>query len=260
MEMNLAGKKVVVCGAARGIGRSIAAAFTSEGSEVLGFDLTPPSTDSDSPAGEIAWLAGDITDRSDVARIAKAMPEPDHVVFAVGIGSGVAGSPFWNIDPAAWSRVIDVNLIGAVNLAHALAPLMAERRFGSITFLVSVAGQIGSPTDPPYSAAKAGLINFMQVVARDLAPFGVRSNAVSPGMVQTDLNRSVWKSSQQSLPPKDRLSYETWGDEKIRRICPLGRWQTAEEIAAMSVFLASDQARNLTGQTINIDGGQVMHS
>ncbi len=260
MEMNLAGKKIVVCGAARGIGRAIAAAFMSEGSEVLGFDLVPPENDSEAAPGAIKWLAGNITDRVDVARITEATPAPDHVVFAVGIGSGAAGSPFWKIDPAEWSRVIDVNLIGAVNLAHALAPIMAERRFGSFTFLVSVAGQIGSPTDPPYSAAKAGLINFMQVVARDLAPFGIRSNAISPGMVQTDLNRSVWAASQESLPPENRQSYEAWGDEKITRICPLGRWQTADEIAAMSVFLASDRARNLTGQTINIDGGQVMHS
>ncbi|MCA9140093.1 MAG: SDR family oxidoreductase [Planctomycetales bacterium] len=259
MEMNLAGKQVVVCGAARGIGRSIAAAFRAEGSDVVGFDLKSPDLDADPSTPEIRWLAGDITDRDDVARILQMAPAPDHVVFAVGLGSGKAGSPFWNLDPSDWTRVIDVNLIGAVNLAHAFAPIMAKRGCGTFTFLVSVAGQIGSPTDPPYSAAKAGLINFMQVVARDLAPYGVRSNAISPGMVQTDLNQSVWRASQQNLPAQDRQSYGDWADEKIRRVCPLGRWQTAEEIAATAVFLASDQARNLTGQTINVDGGQVMH-
>ena len=104
------------------------------------------------------------------------------------------------------------------------------------------------------------MINFMQVTARDLAPFGIRSNAISPGMVKTDLNRSVWLASQESLPFGERQSYEHWAQEKIHRVSPMGRWQTVDEVAAMSVFLASDHARNITGQTINIDGGQVMHA
>ncbi len=127
-------------------------------------------------------------------------------------------------------------------------------------FLVSVAGQIGSQTDPPYSAAKAGLINFMQCAAKDLAPYGVRVNALSPGMVKTDLNEAVWRAGQAALPDAARQDYETWGSEKIRKVSPLGRWQTPEEFAAMAVFLASDHARNITGQTLNIDGGQVMHA
>jgi len=127
-------------------------------------------------------------------------------------------------------------------------------------FLVSVAGQIGSQTDPPYSAAKAGLINFMQCAAKDLAPYNVRVNALSPGMVKTDLNESVWRASQVNLPPAERQSYESWASEKIRKISPLGQWQTPAELAAMAVFLASDRARNITGQTLNIDGGQVMHA
>lgn len=258
MEMNLSGQQVIVCGAARGIGRAIADSFSEEGCDVLGFDLLEPDPE---PAGKgICWMVGDVANGQDTDRITAAMPEVDHVVFAVGVGSGVAGMPFWNLTPADWSRVIDVNLLGAVNLAHALAPRMAERQRGSLTFLVSVAGQIGSPTDPPYSAAKAALINFMQVAARDLAPYGVRANAISPGMVQTELNRSVWQAAQQSLPPKDRQTYEDWARKKITRVSPLGRWQTADEIAAMAVFLASDHALNITGQTINIDGGQVMHA
>ena len=78
--------------------------------------------------------------------------------------------PFWNVDPALWERVLKVNLIGAMHVACAYGPRMAERGGGSMLFLGSVAGQIGSPTDPPYSASKAGLINFTQCVARDLAP------------------------------------------------------------------------------------------
>ena len=181
------------------------------------------------------------------------------VVFSVGVGSGVSGFPFWNLNPSDWTRVIDVNLLGAVNVAHVFAPKLADRRQGTFLFLASVAGQTGSQTDPPYSAAKAALINFMQCSARDLAPFGVRSNAISPGMVQSELTHSIWEASQTRLPESERRSFEAWSKEKLRRVSPLGRWQSAEECAAMAIFLASQHAKNITGQTINIDGGQVMH-
>jgi NAD(P)-dependent dehydrogenase (short-subunit alcohol dehydrogenase family) len=182
----------------------------------------------------------------------------DHVVYAVGVGSGKFGFPFWNLDPADWDRVLRVNLVGAVNVAHAFAPAMAEARRGTMLFLSSVAGQIGSQTDPPYSAAKAGLINFAQCAAKDLAPFGVRVNALCPGMVQTPLNRSVWQAWADRQPADARQPYEEWAAEKIRRLVPLNRWQSPEDVAAMAVFLASPRAENVTGQTVNVDGGYVM--
>jgi len=203
---------------------------------------------------------GDVTSYAEMQQLAKRWSDVEHVVFSVGSGSGKFGFPFWNLEPTDWPRVIEVNLMGAVNVAHAFAPPLTLRRRGSFQFVVSVAGQIGSQTDPPYSAAKAALINFVQCAAKDLAAFGVRANALSPGMVKTDLNRSVWEASQTLLPDHERKSYELWGEEKIRKVSPLGRWQTAEEMASMSVYLASEHARNITGQTINIDGGQVMHS
>ncbi len=125
-------------------------------------------------------------------------------------------------------------------------------------FIASVAGQIGSQTDPPYSASKAALINFMQCAAKDLASYGVRVNALCPGMVATALNRSVWEAWQRQQPKERQQPYEEWAEEKIRRLVPLGRWQQPEDIAAMVVFLASERGRNVTGQTINVDGGYVM--
>jgi glucose 1-dehydrogenase/sorbitol-6-phosphate 2-dehydrogenase len=256
MQMNLADQRVAVLGSARGIGRAIAEGFVAEGCRVWGFDR-----DADAPplAG-CTNTAGDVTRYEDVCAFADSMGEVDHVVFCVGVGSGKFGFPFWNLDPSDWARVLEINLIAAVNTAHAFAPKLIARGGGSMLFLVSVAGQMGSQTDPPYSAAKAGLINFTQCAAKDLAPHGVRVNALSPGMVKTDLNQSVWAAGQAKLPPAERQDYEAWASEKIRKVSPLGRWQTPPEFAAMAVFLASDHARNITGQTINIDGGQVMHS
>ena len=129
----------------------------------------------------------------------------------------------------------------------------------SMLLLSSVAGQMGSQTDPPYSAAKAAVINFAQCAAKDLAPFGVRVNALCPGMVKTPLNRSVYEAWAREQPETGRPSYDEWTADKIKKLVPLNRWQEPEDIAAMAVFLASGRGRNIAGQTINVDGGYVMH-
>jgi NAD(P)-dependent dehydrogenase (short-subunit alcohol dehydrogenase family) len=267
MDLQLTGTVAVVAGAARGLGQAIAAAFAEEGAHVALLDVVPEvqrAAEQLARTGATAegWTA-DVTDYAAVGKAAAAIRSRfggiDHFVYAVGIGSGKFGMPFWNLHPDDWDRVLRVNLTGAANVAHAFAPAMAEARRGSFLFLSSVAGQIGSQTDPPYSAAKAGLINFAQCAAKDLAPFGVRVNTLCPGMVQTVLNRSVWQAWADRQPAEQRRPYEEWAADKIRQLVPLNRWQTPEDIAAMAVFLASPRARNVTGQTINVDGGYVMH-
>jgi 2-hydroxycyclohexanecarboxyl-CoA dehydrogenase len=197
--------------------------------------------------------------RAAVARTAEALGPIDHLVHAAAIGSGKFGFPFTNLSPVDWPRVLKVNVMGMVNVAHAVGPGMAERGRGTMVFVASVAGQIGSQTDPPYSASKAANINFAQCLAKDLAPRGVRVNTVCPGMVQTPLNRSVWQAWHDGAAPAERLSYEEWSARKIRSVVPLGKWQTPEAIADMIVFLSSERAEHVTGQTINVDGGFVMH-
>jgi len=256
MDLQLTGDVALIFGAARGIGRAIAEQFLGEGAKVLLADVSPAVISTAQELNATAEVI-DVTDFVAVQAMA-ARVHPDHIVYAVGIGSGKFGFPFWNLDPADWDRVLRVNLIGAANVAHAFAPGMATAKKGTLLFLASVAGQIGSQTDPPYSASKAGLLNFAQCAAKDLAPFGVRVNALNPGMVQTDLNRAVWQAWADSQPENQKQTYEEWAGEKIRCIVPLGRWQTPEDVAAMAVFLASPRAGNVTGQTINVDGGYVM--
>ncbi len=255
MQLHLTGQHVAVIGSSQGIGRAVAEAFVAEGCTVRGFDRASPAT-----SAPFETTLGDVTSYSALQAFAATFPAIDHVVFTVGVGSGKFGFPFWNLAPSDWARVLDLNLIGAVNVAHAFAPGLIARGAGSLLVFTSVAGQIGSQTDPPYSAAKAGLINFMQCAAKDFAPHNIRVNALSPGMVQTALNESVWAAGQANLPPSARQPYAEWAGEKIRKISPLGRWQTPPEFAAMATYLASPHAKNITGQTLNIDGGQVMHS
>lgn len=253
--MELKNQVVVVIGGAQGIGRAIADAFVMEGSRV---GIVDSADGADDFPGEVR--RADVADYEAVKVVARDLASQwgriDHVVFSVGIGSGKFGFPFWNVEPADWVRVLEVNLLGAVHAAQAFAPFMREGDSSgrSLLFLTSVAGQIGSQTDPPYSASKAGLINFMQCVAKDLAADGIRANALSPGMVKTSLNRAVWAASGVEE------GYEDWAENKIKGSAPLGRWQNPEEYGAMAVYLASPMAKNITGQTINIDGGQVMHS
>jgi NAD(P)-dependent dehydrogenase (short-subunit alcohol dehydrogenase family) len=252
MNLNLSGHHVAVFGSSNGIGRAIAEGFAAEGCHVRGFDRAPHPT--------LETCVGDVSSMEQVRAFADGFSHVDHLVYCVGVGSGKFGFPFWNVDASEWARVLDINLTGAVRAAQALAPKMIGRGSGSMLFLVSVAGQVGSQTDPPYSASKAGLINFAQCAAKDLAPHGIRVNALAPGMVKTDLNHSIWTAGQKLLPEDRRQSFDDWAAEKIRKVSHLGRWQMPEEYAAMACFLASDHAKNITGQTINIDGGQVMHS
>jgi NAD(P)-dependent dehydrogenase (short-subunit alcohol dehydrogenase family) len=205
----------------------------------------------------------DVTDDAAVQDAAKrcqsALDGVRHVVYAAGAGSGKFGFPFWNLRPDDWDLVLRVNLLGAVHTAHAFAGALVEQQQGTMLFISSVAGQIGSQTDPPYSSAKAGLINFAQVAAKDLAPYCVRVNTICPGMVKTPLNRGVWQAWNDRQPVGRKQPYEDWAGAKVKQMCPLGRWQTPEEIAALAVFLASQRAANITGQTMNVDGGWVMH-
>lgn len=265
MDLELANQVAVVVGAARGIGRAMAVAMAQEGAKVVLMDrdesiarLAGELND----GGSAVSIAGDVTDYGAMQRAARDVCERfgriDHVLFAAGMGSGKYGFPFWNLEPTDWRQVLDVNLVGAVNVAHAFAPAMVAARSGTFLFVSSIAGQIGSPTDPPYSAAKAGLINFAQCAAKDLAEYNVRVNCLCPGMVRTELNQSVW-AAWQARHPEVNQSYDDWAAEKIRRNVPLNRWQEVDDVAALAVFLASSRAKNITGQTMNVDGGQVMH-
>jgi 2-hydroxycyclohexanecarboxyl-CoA dehydrogenase len=268
VDLGLTGSVAVIFGAASGIGAAIARAFAAEGARGVAIDRDSNVLNlADQLSGSLGLVA-DVTDYAAVGRVAEEVTRRfercDHVAFAVGAGSGKFGFPFWKLEPGDWERVVKVNLIGAVNVSHAFAPLLADASQAaspsrSLLFISSVAGQIGSQTDPPYSAAKAAVINFAQCAAKDLAPFGVRVNTLCPGMVQTPLNRAVYEAWAKEQPESDRPSYDEWTAEKIKKLVPLNRWQTPEDIAAMAVFLASTQGRNITGQTINVDGGYVMH-
>ena len=265
MNLHLKDHVVVVTGGVGGIGKAVVEGFLEEGARVAVWDL---SVDTESLPAEYQEAAlGCVVDITDERSIDSALQKCrsqlgpiDHLVHCAAIGSGKFGFPFTNLQPEDWKRVLDVNIMGMVNVAHAVTPEMCERNQGTMIFISSIAGQIGSPTDPPYSASKAANINFAQCMAKDLAACGVRVNSICPGMVKSDLNRGVWKAWYDQQPPENRRSYEDWAAQKIRDVVPLGQWQRPQDVADMALFLSSERAAHVTGQTMNVDGGIVMHS
>jgi 2-hydroxycyclohexanecarboxyl-CoA dehydrogenase len=268
MELELKGDVAVVTGGASGIGWACAHSLAREGCKVALWDLSAEVEERAATLTRQFDLPslGKTVDISESEAVQTAMRETEaafgaisHLVHAAAVGSGKFGFPFTNLEPSDWARVLDVNVMGMVHVAHSVAPGMVARQAGTMVFIASVAGQIGSQTDPPYSASKAANINFAQCLAKDLAPHNVRVNIVNPGMVKTPLNRRVWQGWNDQQPPDRRRSYEDWAGDKVRAVAPLGRWQSPEDVADMVVFLSSARAAQVTGQTINVDGGQVMH-
>ncbi len=269
MDLFLQDKVVVVTGGASGIGLATCKAFAIEGAKVAIWDRSESVSEvaqniQHDFKGKAIGVSLDVTLLTSVqAALNKTLDlfgEIDHLVHAAAVGSGKFGFPFTNLDPSDWPRVLNTNIMGMVNIAHTVAPVMILRNEGTMVFVASVAGQMGSQTDPPYSASKAANINFAQVLAKDLAPHQIRVNSVCPGMVQTPLNKAVWKAWFDQASPSEQFSYEEWSARKIKALVPLGRWQTLESIADTITFLSSIRASHITGQTVNVDGGFVMHA
>ncbi len=269
MDLELNSHVAVVTGGASGIGLACARGLAREGCSVALWDITPRVDEAAAALAE-EWGGSACAiqvDVSDYAAVQQAVRDTEaalgpiaHVVHAAAVGSGKFGFPFSNLEPADWPHVLEVNMMGMVHVAQAVSAGMVERKAGTMVFIGSVAGQIGSQTDPPYSASKAAGINFAQCLAKDLAAHSIRVNTVNPGMVRTPLNQAVWKGWNDQQSPDNKLSYDEWAEAKIRAVAPLGRWQSTDDIADMVVFLSSARANQVTGQTINVDGGQVMHA
>jgi len=269
MNLELRDRIAVVVGGASGIGLAAAHGFAREGAHVVLWDRNEnvhqlaKQLAKDYSVRALGCVV-DVTNEAGVglamAQTVESFGQVGHLVHAAAIGSGQFGFPFTNLKPVHWLKVLEVNVMGMTHVAHAVTPHMTSRGNGTMVFVASVAGQMGSQTDPPYSASKAANINFAQCMAKDLAPRGVRVNTVCPGMVQTPLNRAVWQAWHDQALPEQRLGYEEWSDRKIKAVVPLGKWQSVEAIADMIVFLSSARAEHVTGQTINVDGGFVMHA
>jgi NAD(P)-dependent dehydrogenase (short-subunit alcohol dehydrogenase family) len=257
--LRFAGQGVVITGAARGIGKACALRFAQEGARVVCMDLL--AKENEAAAAECAALgvetlalACDVTDPESVQSCIRSALERwgriDALITAAGIYSG---SPLAEVSLAQWQRLIDINLTGVFLCNQAVAPAMMAQRSGSIINISSMAGKTSWPSTAEYSASKTGVIGLTRSVAMELAPYGATANAVCPGNTLTDMVRNV-AAKQGELAG---MSAEKWLQMRAND-CPMKRLAEPWEIAGVCAFLASEDARYITGQAIEVDGGLVM--
>ncbi len=238
----LDGKVALVTGAARGIGKAIALRFAAEGADIAFTDLAV----NEETAAEIAALghraksyASNAADfeatQAVVDEILKDFGRIDILVNNAGI---TRDGLVMRMSEQQWDMVIDVNMKSAFNFLHAVVPVMARQKGGSIINMASIAGQTGNPGQVNYSASKAGLIAMAKSVAKEMGPRGIRANAIAPGYILSEMT--------EALPQAVK-------DEFIKLI-PMKRGGSVEEVASVALFLASDLSSFVSGQVIAVNG------
>ncbi len=248
------GRTVVVTGGGGGIGGAVCSAFAAEGALVgvldRALDAASETAQRITDAGGRALaVACDITERSDVdGAIERVTDELGPIDVLVNNAGWDLFVPFLDTEPDDWSRLIDINLIGALHMHHAVLPGMVERGSGRVVNVASDAARVGSSGEAVYAACKAGMVALSKTLAREHSRQGITFNVVCPGPTDTALLATVTDSA--ANPEKLR--------EAFRRAIPLGRLGQPEDLAGAILFFASDAASFVTGQVLSVSGGLTM--
>ena len=265
--MRLKDKVAMVTGGGSGVGRGIALCMAKEGADVVIPDVNLAGAKA--VAGEVQALGRralalkvDVTRETSVdamvAKALKAFGRIDILVNNAGI-QAPPGMPFTRNTPKDWDLVYDVNVKGIFIVTKAVAASMIKRKYGKVVNIASIAGQLPSPTSPPYSISKAGAIAITKITARDLAAHNINVNAICPGFLWTPFWHVLSKEVRRVDPNYAKMTDRQVFDARLNGVTPLKREQTPEDIGWAAVFLCSEEARNITGQSLNVDGGVYMH-
>lgn len=243
-------RRVLVTGGSRGIGLECAKQFLHAGDQVTIWALHPEGLIAAQKVlgADLDARALDIGDHDQVTTALRASVENDRLFDIVVNNAGWTEThPFLTEDSPYWKRVLDTNLWGPIHICHGVLPFMVSQQNGVVINVVSDAARVGMAGEAVYSAAKGGLIALTKSLAQEMARHQVRVNAVSPGPVDTQM-----LDDNAATPQAQRLI------EKMVQKVPLRRVGQPADIAAAVLFLASDEARYITGQTLSISGGLTM--
>jgi NAD(P)-dependent dehydrogenase (short-subunit alcohol dehydrogenase family) len=250
-ELRLAGKRVIVTGAAQGLGRAFALHLAGLGAHVLAADidesaLTETTRVARDRSLEVSAAHADVSSEADTAALAATARERfggvDALVNNAAVVTGLSRCAFDEIAPDEWERVLRINVTGVWQCTRAVVPLMRNVGCGSIVNLASEVAFSGSPGLAHYVTSKAAVIGLTRVLARELGPAQIRANAVAPGFIDSRGSEAMLGGSQ----------YDTTGT-------PLGRVGEPDDLLGAVAFLVSDDSAFITGQTLLVNGGRLLH-
>jgi NAD(P)-dependent dehydrogenase (short-subunit alcohol dehydrogenase family) len=251
LGQRLQNRRTIVTGAGSGIGRAVARRFAAEGAAVLAVDMTKTAVEA--TVGEITRTGGtaiavaaDAGREADVAAFVTQAVEAFGGLDVIHANAGISGGLVALLEQTVelWQEILRINLIGPFLAIKHAAPHLLKQGKGSIICTASVAGLRANAGGNPYSASKAGVISLVQTAANSFYDTGVRVNAICPGLIETGMTQSIFARAR-----------ERGTDSKIGQLNPLRRHGLPEEIAAVALFLASDEASYVNGQAIPVDGG-----
>lgn len=271
MMIDLSGRTALVTGGASGIGKGICLVLAEQGAELVVSDLNAVGAQSvasevrDTGAAAIAVRA-DVTDRESVTSMyQRSIDEFGKIDILVNDAGIIGAGQWWERETPSdedWAQVFAVNVRGMVITSEVVAEHMKDRRYGKIVNIASIAARQGSPDIPHYSTSKAAVVSWTQSNAFQLAPYNINVNAICPGLLWTPMWQAISRRRAAFGSP-DLVSQELSGRElfekTVEETIPMKKEQTPEDIGKMAAFLASDDAHNITGQAINVDGGRRMN-
>jgi NAD(P)-dependent dehydrogenase (short-subunit alcohol dehydrogenase family) len=247
--IDLNGRTAIVTGAARGIGLATAQRLLTSGAAIALWDVDAGALDQAIGAlkqhGRVHAAAVDVTDEASIAVAADALIRDAGKIDILVNNAGITGgnAPSWQLAPAVWRRVIEVNLIGPYLVCRAVVPHMIAAGYGRIVNIASIAGKDGNPNASHYSASKAGLIGLTKSLGKELATTGVLANCIAPAAAKTEMFEQM---------SKEHIDY------MLSKI-PMNRFVAVDEIAAMVAWLSSEECSFSTGAVFDISGGRAVY-
>ena len=236
-------KSVLITGVSRGIGLSIAKEFTQNDYFVFGTSRSKFDLSKALESNHCKHLTVDVNDRDSIASLMKDIPGENNTLDCLVNNAGITEDQlFIRMKDSEWDDVINTNLTGIFNITKPVSKMMLKQKSGSIINISSVSGLMGNAGQVNYSSSKSALLGFTKSLAKELAPRGINVNCICPGFIESDMTNELTSDQR---------------DQALSQI-PLGSFGSDTDIAKLTLFLSSDNAKYITGQSISVDGGMYM--